>query len=246
MPSVSTTRIGRTSTGAVVAGVPTIDLEQGLSRVPCPKCGVGQVRPTDIHDGAHLSFSCPIPRCDFHARALLPRLRKKLLYLDTSVWIQIARAYVSKADPAWVELHKCLRGAAGDNVLLLRVLPDHPRGGGARARRRGDFAAAAFGRREPMPNCAGGEGSAAAARVGPRSGRPTASRRDKASARGCFRGKRHGRTVGSRLATWICTWRLLASGSMREGQTAPRTGTLFNPSSRSTRAEVSAMRRFAI
>lgn len=91
----------------------TIDLEHALSKPQCPICKATQIRPCFRNNGS-LIFRCSNRRCKWQAKASLPKIRKTLVYLDTSIVSHISRA--QKSSP-WIKLYNTLREAAAREVI---------------------------------------------------------------------------------------------------------------------------------
>lgn len=95
-----------------------IELDAGLERPDCPRCGRARIRPTDIQDGRLLLFECRHRGCRWAARARLPEIRKTIIYLDTSTVSHIARARQrNERQSPWIALYESLRRAAADEVI---------------------------------------------------------------------------------------------------------------------------------
>lgn len=95
----------------------TVDLNQALTRPECPKCKVARIRPT-LRNTSELNFSCSNLKCTWRGRALLPPIKKTIIYLDTSTISHIARAMKKndKSSP-WILLYEALRKAAAAEVI---------------------------------------------------------------------------------------------------------------------------------
>lgn len=92
-----------------------IDLETSLHRPSCPRCAAARIRPIEIGD-CHLVFSCP--NCRWRGRAELPKIQKRILYLDTSIVSHMALALRrDDAGSPWRRLHAALTTAAAEEVL---------------------------------------------------------------------------------------------------------------------------------
>ena len=96
-----------------------VDLETYLERPACPRCNAARTRAIDTKHGTHLMFQCPIPKCQWTAFARLPDIRKKIIYLDTSIVSHMARA-ISRNDrkSPWQQLHHVLRRATALEVIV--------------------------------------------------------------------------------------------------------------------------------
>lgn len=93
--------------------------EAVLARERCPACAE-RVVPSDIV-GNHLVVHCP--RCPWFVRAVLPALRKQVVYLDTSTLSHIAKAVARGEDSRWVDLGKALKRAVDANVIACPSSP---------------------------------------------------------------------------------------------------------------------------
>jgi hypothetical protein len=96
---------------------PKVDLEAALKREPCPHCGMAWMRPIDFTDSC-LTVECSGKRCGWTGHADLPRLKKRVIYLDTSTVSLIARAPTrgSRGEP-WMRLRTALKSAIADHSV---------------------------------------------------------------------------------------------------------------------------------
>lgn len=94
-------------------------LEKYLDRPRCEYCGIGRVRPIDVVRGEHVLFTCSNRLCHFTTHAQLPAIRKKILYLDTSIVSHMARAK-AKGDHAspYYQLYGALKTAVARNLVV--------------------------------------------------------------------------------------------------------------------------------
>ena len=94
-------------------------LEKYLERPRCESCGIGRVRPIHLVRGEHVRFACSNRLCHFATYAQLPPIRKKIIYLDTSIVSHMARAK-AKGDEAspYYQLYVALKTAVGRNLIV--------------------------------------------------------------------------------------------------------------------------------
>jgi len=93
-----------------------LELEISLDRPPCPDCGTGNIRPIEIHGGRFLLFNCPC--CQWRGEAELPQIRKTIIYLDTSIASNMAKALrAGDTQSPWWRVYDTLRQAAADEML---------------------------------------------------------------------------------------------------------------------------------
>ena len=93
-------------------------LEKYLPRPRCESCGIGTVRPMDVMNG-RLVFRCSLPKCFFNTYADLPSLRKKLIYLDTSIVSKMAKAKArGETDSLDFKLYEALQHATARNLIM--------------------------------------------------------------------------------------------------------------------------------
>lgn len=60
-------------------------LEKYLDGPRCESCGIGRVRPISLVRGELVLFGCSNRLCHFTTHVELPSIRKKVIYLDTSI-----------------------------------------------------------------------------------------------------------------------------------------------------------------
>lgn len=94
-------------------------LETYLPRPQCESCGKGIVRPVDVMNG-RVVFSCSNrPACFFTAFGELPPLKKKVIYLDTSIVSKMAKAKArGETDTPEFALYEALRRATARNLII--------------------------------------------------------------------------------------------------------------------------------
>jgi hypothetical protein len=94
-------------------------LEKYLERPRCESCGIGRVRPIHLMRGNMVMFRCSNALCNFMTHAELPEIRKKIIYLDTSLVSHMARAKArgDEASP-YYQLYVALRTAVVRNLIV--------------------------------------------------------------------------------------------------------------------------------
>jgi hypothetical protein len=85
-------------------------------RPACEACGHGYIRAVDVSQGA-LQVRCSWPECSVHRAYELPSLNKTVIYLDTSIVSNIARA----RRPAFQHVFDALRECSYKNVIACIV-----------------------------------------------------------------------------------------------------------------------------
>jgi hypothetical protein len=94
-------------------------LEKYLDRPRCESCGIGRVRPINLARGEHVLFACSNRRCHFTTHAELPAIRKKIIYLDTSIVSHMARAKAKGDETSpYYQLYVALKTAVARNLLV--------------------------------------------------------------------------------------------------------------------------------
>lgn len=94
-------------------------LEKYLERPRCESCGIGRVRPIHLMRGNMVLFRCSNRLCNFMTHAELPEIRRKIIYLDTSLVSHMARAKArgDEASP-YYQLYVALRTAVARNLVV--------------------------------------------------------------------------------------------------------------------------------
>jgi hypothetical protein len=94
-------------------------LEKYLDLPRCESCGIGRVRPINLVRGEFVLFACSNRLCRFTTHAELPSIRKKVIYLDTSIVSHMARAKVRGDDASpYYQLYISLKTAVARNLIV--------------------------------------------------------------------------------------------------------------------------------
>ena len=94
-------------------------LAETVLAAACPSCN-SRVRPSDIF-GTALVVQCS--RCSWSVRASLPRLRKTVVYLDTSTLSHMAKAIERGNRNLWTDLVESLQRGVEANVIVCPSAP---------------------------------------------------------------------------------------------------------------------------
>jgi len=90
-----------------------------LERPRCESCGIGIVRPVDVMGGERVVFRCSNRVCFVTVHAELPPLKKKVIYLDTSIISSMAKAKAREdTDSPYLKLYEALRRATARNLIV--------------------------------------------------------------------------------------------------------------------------------
>jgi len=101
-----------------------VELNEGLNRPLCPGCHTARIRPVDISGGTRLEFECSSPGCQWRGWSDLPRIKKTVIYLDTSTISHIAAARRGKDERSpWLDLFEVLRRSVADEVVACARSP---------------------------------------------------------------------------------------------------------------------------
>ena len=94
-------------------------LDRYLARPRCTSCGIGRMRPINLIRGDFLLFKCSNIRCHLTAHVELPPIRKKIVYLDTSIVSSMARARArADRESPYYKLYLALKMAVAANLIV--------------------------------------------------------------------------------------------------------------------------------